>query len=508
MESVQTGLDTQLLQDLLTGLSAPVPEATVSVGLVGCTAYAPQPPAHCRRACLGPGPEVALERGCAYLRSAAQGAPDTALLQGGCCQKGYRVAAQPTLLGDRPAVLLTVEGRPVESPTVTAPDLEAHASAAERLVQRIGQLAAENAGFANEVLQNYEQLNLIFDFTQQIAHVTEVPALERLLTQRITELLHAEHVCIECSDGTWRGSAGTAATPPKSLPVAELLAWTAQVRAQRRVEVREFPRWHVIVGPLVRSDERVEAVCAFRASNAAPFNAGEMMLFESVLSFGGQIVSNTELHARLRRMSLEVVRAMVAAIDKKDRYTSGHSERLGFLARLTACELGLSPAEQQNAEWAGLLHDVGKIGVPEEVLCKPGKLTPEEFEAIKLHPGMGYEILKPIESFEAVLEGVLYHHEYPDGSGYPCGLRGDAIPMIARIIHVVDTFDALTSTRSYRRAFSFEKALEIMRADYGTRIDARVAEAFVTAFQRYIRTNPADYAARFPCSPEYQHDHA
>ena len=200
----------------------------------------------------------------------------------------------------------------------------------------------------------------------------------------------------------------------------------------------------------------------------------------------------------LRRMSLEVTRALVAAVDKKDHYTSGHSERVGFLTRLIAERYGLRPTEVQIMEWAGLLHDIGKIGIHEEILRKPGKLTAEEFEAIKQHPRMGYEILKPIASFELVLDGVLYHHEHPDGSGYPEGRRRDEIPLVARILHVADTFDALTSTRSYRQAFTVEKAMQIIRDECGVRIDAEAAAKFFCAFEDYSRRDPDDYAARFP----------
>ena len=132
-----------------------------------------------------------------------------------------------------------------------------------------------------------------------------------------------------------------------------------------------------------------------------------------------------------------------------------------------------------------MLHDVGKIGVPEEILSKPGKLTDEEFEIVKKHPEMGYEILKPISDFEPILEGVLHHHENPDGSGYPHGLAGDAIPLFAGVLHVVDVFDALTSRRSYRDAFSTEKALSIIRSEAGTKLNAELVDAFLRGLQRF-----------------------
>jgi HD-GYP domain-containing protein (c-di-GMP phosphodiesterase class II) len=492
-----------LLRDLLCGLGAGGRDARVSLGILGCTRAPNQPPEHCLRACLGGDPNTLHERGCSFLTAAAHHTIDVAKLVDQRCPKGFAVAAQHTAIGEDAAVLFTLEGPlpPAVAPEQAA-NLLAHLDTAARLVQRIGQLFAENAGFANEVLQNYEQLNLIFDLTQQISRVTDLRDTEALLLRRVAHLLAAETVCIVGTDGECRAypePKGTDAAPaiPGGVHVAAVGAIDL-VRRTRHVHVAWAGPRQIIAGPLLRLDDKVDVVVAARTAGAPTFSSGDMMLIESVLAFGGQIISNTELHERMRRMSLEVTRALVAAIDKKDHYTSGHSERGGFLTRLTAQELGVPLAEQQTMEWAGLLHDVGKIGIPEEILCKPGKLTPEEFDVVKQHPRMGAEILQPIASLRVVLDGVLYHHEVPNGTGYPEGLAGDEIPLVARIIHVVDTFDALTSTRSYRKAFSVPAALEIIRADQGTRIDTEVATAFMRAFHRYRRENPDDYAARFP----------
>jgi HD-GYP domain-containing protein (c-di-GMP phosphodiesterase class II) len=494
----------RLLRELIEGLSSTGPREQVSLGVVGCPTCAPQPPGHCLHECLNGDTESIRSRGCPFLVAAARGSIEPALLRDGLCQRGYRVQAQPASLGTESVTLLSVGGEPGAQPVAgSGSEMLRRLDSAGRLVQHVGQLLEENTGFANEVLQNYEQLNLIFDLTQQITQVTDTEGIERLLAQRVGRLVESDVVCVVTSEGECRtyGRAegpgrGFSAAPPVDL--AEIAPSVKRVRRQRQVQVARADGQHVLAGPLVRLGDKVDVVLAVHDAEQGQFSSGNMMLLESILTFGGQIISNTELHERMRRMSLEVTRAMVAAIDKKDEYTSGHSERGGFLTRLTARELGISPAEQQNMEWAGLLHDVGKIGIPEEILCKPGRLTPEEFEVIKRHPQMGYDILKPIASFETVLDGVLYHHEYPDGTGYPKGLKGDEIPLVARIIHVVDTFDAVTSMRSYRHPFTVEKALSIIRQDMGTRVDAEAAEAFFRAFEAYRRNDPEDYAARFP----------
>ncbi len=533
-----TPLDQPLLRDLVDGLSAPGREPALSVGIVGSAAHSPQPPVHCVQTCLGGDREAIEARGCAFLISAARNNHDSAQLRDGRCPQGYRVAVLTTLVGGQPASLLTVEGE-IHAGGAASGDLDllGHLDATSRLVQRVSQLLEENTGFANEVLQNYEQLNLIFDLTQRISQVTDVLAIERLLLQRIARLASADAICVVTSEGECRGpvtveefasseltapAAGQSpftiaqpteqATPTSArghIPAPRInaaeAAWTSGppaaavefVRRTRQVHVSLFNGRYVIAGPLIRLDDRVDVVLAIRRASHGVFHSGDMMLIESVLAFGGQIISNTELHERLRRMSLEVTRAMVAAIDKKDHYTSGHSERVGLLTRLTAAELGVPLAEQQTMGWAGLLHDVGKIGIPEEILCKPGKLTKEEFEIIKQHPRMGYEILKPIASLGVILDGLLHHHEYPDGSGYPDGLAGEQIPLVARIIHVADAFDALTSTRSYRHAYSIEKAVEIIQQDVGVHMDGVVVEAFLRAFEAYRCKDPSGFAAHF-----------
>jgi HD-GYP domain-containing protein (c-di-GMP phosphodiesterase class II) len=497
--------DELLLRDLVGGLCIPGRESSLSVGILGSPTQPPQPPAHCLRACLDGEPGAIGPRGCAFLTAAAGNQIDAASLRDGRCLKGFRVAGQPVNVGGQPLTLVTVDGFAGPGPRGREVDLLGHLDSVSRLVQRIGHLLEENAGFAEEVLRNYEQLNLIFDLTQQIAQVAEARAIERLLLQRVAGLLKVPAVCVATASGEQRVYAPEGDRPAPAFDPEDVSQALEFVRTARRVHVESVGGRQVILGPLVRLDEQVDVVLAARPPQSEPFTSGDMMMVESVLAFGGQIISNSELHERLRRMSIEVTRALVAAIDKKDHYTSGHSERAGFLTRLTAQELGLPPAEQQIMEWAGLLHDVGKIGIPEEILCKPGKLTEAEFEIVKQHPRMGYEILKPIASLGLILDAVLYHHEYPDGSGYPEGLVGDQIPLVARIIHLVDTFDALTSTRSYRKVFTIEKAFEIIQAEKNIRIDAEVAEAFSRAFENYRRNDPEDFAVKFGVRRELEY---
>ena len=175
-----------------------------------------------------------------------------------------------------------------------------------------------------------------------------------------------------------------------------------------------------------------------------------------------------------------MVQALTSAIDAKDPYTCGHSDRV---ARISVClgkHLGCDVDELNRLYMGGLLHDIGKIGIDDTVLRKPGRLTPEEFEHIKLHPELGYNILRDVKQLGDVLPIVLHHHESWDGSGYPHNLAGEEIPLLARICAVADAFDAMSSDRPYRKGMPYSQVDDIFRAGKGKQWDAEVIDAFFT----------------------------
>ncbi|MFF8915259.1 HD-GYP domain-containing protein [Streptomyces sp. NPDC015032] len=179
------------------------------------------------------------------------------------------------------------------------------------------------------------------------------------------------------------------------------------------------------------------------------------------------------------------IRALVQAVDIKDTYTRGHSERVGRACVLMARELGMDRGRLEVLRFAGILHDVGKLGVPTRVLRKDGPLTPEERRVIELHPEYGHEIVRGIGFLGEARAAILHHHERLDGSGYPYGLSGRAIPEFARIVAVADAFDAMTSTRSYRRGRPVPAALEELKRCAGTQFDPRMVWALVRALDRH-----------------------
>jgi putative nucleotidyltransferase with HDIG domain len=188
--------------------------------------------------------------------------------------------------------------------------------------------------------------------------------------------------------------------------------------------------------------------------------------------------------AEQQRAYEATVGALCQAVETKDFYTRGHSERVSRGSVMIAREIGLRGARVEAIRYAGMLHDVGKLGVPTNVLQKTGKLTEEEYAAIQLHPMRGLDILREIGFLDEALAGIKHHHERIDGRGYPMGLAGDQIPEFARMLAVADAFDSMTSTRSYRGARPVDEAIEELNRWSGTQFDPAFVAAFVAAIRR------------------------
>lgn len=236
----------------------------------------------------------------------------------------------------------------------------------------------------------------------------------------------------------------------------------------------------VILDP-IRHDGQVIGVVLSGGKTGpdAEATSGDTQLLDAIAGFLGAFHENAARFTEQKNMFIGSLEAVSAALDAKDRYTFGHSERVAHLGMRLAEAIGLDPDEVERIRISGLVHDVGKIGVPESVLCKTGRLTEDEFEQIKKHPRIGFNILKGIPKMADVLDGVLYHHERWDGRGYPTRLAGEAIPLYGRILAVADTFDAMSSTRSYRQAMPRDKVLAEIVNCSGTQFDPSLTGPFV-----------------------------
>jgi putative nucleotidyltransferase with HDIG domain len=197
-----------------------------------------------------------------------------------------------------------------------------------------------------------------------------------------------------------------------------------------------------------------------------------------------------------RKSGLSAVYALSAAVDARDHYTYGHSRRVNTYAVALAEAIGLSPDEVSRVSTAALLHDIGKIGVPDKILNKKGKLDDEEWKAIKSHPRLGANIVGNVPSLASCMSGILYHHERWDGTGYPEGLRGEVIPLASRILAVADAFAAMTSPRPYREALEEDQVLAQLRREAGKQFDPTLVEAFIGLIEAGLPSRPdADRAA-------------
>jgi len=215
------------------------------------------------------------------------------------------------------------------------------------------------------------------------------------------------------------------------------------------------------------------------------FDSTDVKLFNSVASGCAVFIENGRLFKDLKELFIGSLKALTSSIDAKDKYTHGHSERVAFVSRWIAERL--SEQEQLDEEQihmvylAGLLHDIGKIGIEETVLRKEGKLTEQEFNRIKQHPSIGAGILHEIKQMRDIMPGVLSHHERADGKGYPNGLMGDQIPLTGKIVGLADSFDAMTSKRTYRDAMTVEQALAEIEKELGRQFDEKVGRVFLNS---------------------------
>lgn len=214
--------------------------------------------------------------------------------------------------------------------------------------------------------------------------------------------------------------------------------------------------------------------------------SGQGIYLHMVFDITDKKTSQEQLHktlAKLRTALGGIITVIQEIIEKKDPYTAGHQSRVADLARSIAKNMGLSEDQIDAVRLAGIIHDIGKISIPAQILAKPGKLTESEFSFIKLHPRSGYDILKTVELPWPIADIILHHHERLDGSGYPQGLKGDEILLEARILAVADVVEAMSSHRPYRPALGIDRALEEVSSKKGTLYDPGAADACLNLFQ-------------------------
>lgn len=241
----------------------------------------------------------------------------------------------------------------------------------------------------------------------------------------------------------------------------------------------------VLAVPLVWGHETIGVLEVLNKLDGTGFNAQDMQVSITLAAIAAGALSNARLHQQVLDGYKGTVKVLAAAIDARDPYTCGHSQRVMEYALLGAAHFDFSPEELQTIEFGSLLHDIGKIGIYDSILRKPGLLNGDEWEVMRKHPLIGAKILGDIPFLEKARDLVLHHHERYDGTGYPEGLKGDAITPGARLLAVADAFDTMTTDRSYRAALSIDVAMNELRKFAGTQFCPAAVEAFANSLKQH-----------------------
>lgn len=232
--------------------------------------------------------------------------------------------------------------------------------------------------------------------------------------------------------------------------------------------------------PLRVREELIGALCLTAADKTGQFSQNDLELISMLGAKAAVAIENARLHELNTQLFIDSVRALAKVIDARDPMTKNHSDGVAEHAGRLARQLGLGQSEVDRVELAAELHDIGRIVVPDRILKKPGRLTAKEYQVVKKHPETGHELLKEIQSFDGIAPAVLYHHERFDGTGYPEGLKGEEIPLIARIIALADTYDALRSARSHRGKATDQQAAKVLQEVAGSQLDPHLVDVFLS----------------------------
>ncbi|HEX4132014.1 MAG TPA: HD-GYP domain-containing protein [Pirellulales bacterium] len=367
---------------------------------------------------------------------------------------------------------------------------------------RIAQLERENEMLSSHITATLEEITLIYRLTHNLKLSSNREDPGTLALGWLSAVIAAEGFAIHYLDvadqalAAKGGGAGplhiTHGRCPLDAAAFQALVQKLGADATSRPVVLNRPAtnsatWtfpevrELVLVALTEGERTFGWLAAFNHKSRGEFGTVEANLLSSIGTILGIHSSNMDLYRQQSEVLADVVRAMSSAIDAKDPYTRGHSDRVARVCVRLAQELGCDRETARTIYMAGLLHDIGKIGIDDNVLRKPGKLTEAEFEHVKTHVEIGYRILRDLRKMQHMLPVVLHHHESFDGTGYPHGLAGENIPFLARIAAVADAYDAMASDRPYRAGMPDEKLDEVIRQGAGRQWDPRVVEAFFQA---------------------------
>jgi len=374
---------------------------------------------------------------------------------------------------------------------------------------------------AAELALQYEEVALLYEIDEKIPLRSYTANVIDYVAGKAFDVIHCSCLAwVPCGDPTGRSgddcrilwNPKETEAPPTMLRLeAEQLARTLGERCIRTRETQTItsldndpeltsfsPELDSVMSlPLMVDADLFGCLVAFKSRNDQ-FTSYELKLMRALARKSAFVIRDSRLYEDLDSLFFNLIKLLVNTIENKDEYTKGHSQRVKTFTVRLAELMDLPKPEVETLNLSGLLHDIGKQGIPDAVLKKEGKLNDEEFDLIKTHPICGVNLLKHIKQFEKCLPHIRHHHERIDGKGYPDGLRGEEIPGGARIIAVADTYDALTSNRCYRPRFVADKAFDIIEEASGTQLDPDVVQVLLrnrSEFERYSRSAQADGSA-------------
>lgn len=354
--------------------------------------------------------------------------------------------------------------------------------------------ALELSSFGRQLTESYEEISLLYKLAQSMNQLVHPQKFVSLACDELHKTLAYSWIAVRFVNDRkiargmagrviWRGEkpcAGEAFESETSHVLGTLEPGSARVLSAGQRGTLGRGASQLLVHPVTRDGRVAAAIFAGSKRGDDPqVSSTDMKLIDAAAGAMSILLDNAILYDDQQLMFVGTLEALTASIDAKDPYTCGHSQRVAELAALLAAAHGVDEEQVERIRIAGIVHDVGKIGVPESVLCKAGRLTDTEFALIKQHPEIGYQILKDIPLFDDLLPGVLHHHERYDGRGYPRGLVARDIPLMARIIGLVDAFDAMSSNRTYRAAMPRERVLEELRDHALTQFDPDLVVSFM-----------------------------
>ncbi|MBI3610297.1 MAG: HD domain-containing protein [Nitrospirae bacterium] len=409
--------------------------------------------------------------------------------------------AAPLLCQGSPVGLLLVRFRQDPADAETRHQNERGARQIRAHLQDLIAAGYELFNLSSEIVRNYEELALLQDLSVKLSAQSDPLRICEIVTEEVRTVLQARNLSILLTDpktgdfvsmiaigrdgrrhrpfrlGSGEGITGRAAETGQPLIVCDVAQDPGFVPVG-------YPITSLLCVPMTLGRKTMGTINVSDKPDGAEFTTYDLKLVMAIAAEAAVALENARLFVEVKDLFLSTVKSLVMSIDAKDPYTHLHSLRVSEVSAILAEELGLPPSDVEQIKLAALLHDVGKIGVPERVLLKPDKLTRHEWEAMKQHPLLSVQILEQVKQFSHIVKWVRHEHEHYNGTGYPDHLEGDAIPLPSRIISVADAFDAITSDRCYRKGRSEDVAVALLKKDSGIQFDPDVIRAFVSAFEK------------------------